>query len=99
MVASTNVLISEADDVRLGQLCVCRCINPSIRVVIFGEPDLRLVVDTEIRKLCLGRNRDLSANVCHLQGFLPQVPLVPVIVWFNMFLYEMSRACNAFVDH
>lgn len=97
--SSTHILVSKTDDVGLWQLCVGRSIDSSVGIVVFREPDLRLVVDTEVRKLGLSGDSDLATNVCHLKGFLSKVPFVPMVVRLNMFIDEMSGAFDAFVNH
>ena len=96
---SAHILVSEPDDVSLWQLCISCSIDARVRVVVFMQPDLRLVVDAEIRKLGLSRYCDLATNVCHLKSLLSQVPLVPMVVWLNMFLDEMGWARDTLVNH
>ena len=63
---SLNVLISQTHNVRLGQFCVGRRIDARVRARLLRQPHLRLVVDSEVRQLCLNTYSDLLADVSHL---------------------------------
>lgn len=60
--------------------------------MLLGQPNLCLVVDSEVGKFGLGGNSELFADVCHLQSFLTKVPLVPVVVGFDTLLDEVNGA-------
>ncbi len=83
----------------LGELCVRRCVDASVSSRFLGQPHLRLVIDSEVRQLCLYTDGNLLSDVSHLQGLLSQVPLVPAVVRFDVLLYEMRGRFHALVDH
>ena len=60
---------------------------------------MSLVVDSEVGQLGLSGNSELLADVCHLERFLTQVPLVPVVVGLDVLLDEVDGALQFFVDH
>ena len=60
---------------------------------------MSLVVYPEGGQLGLDRNSGLLADVGHLEGFLSQVPLVPVVVRLDVLLHEVHRRFSSFVDH
>ena len=99
MFLSLNAFIPETHDIRLIEHRVGGNINACVRVVILGQVNLRLVVDTEIRELCLHRNSDLLSDVGHLESFLSQLPFVPMIVGRNILLDKVDRSRHSFVNH
>ena len=63
---SLNVLISQTHYVCLRQFGVRRRVDARVRARLLREPYLRLVVDSEVRQLCLNTYSDLLADVSHL---------------------------------
>ena len=59
----------------------------------------KLYDDSEITEFGLNGNSDLLSNVCHLQGFLSEIPLIPVIVWLYILFLEMNWSLSGFINH
>ena len=66
MPLSAHILVSEANDVGLGQICVRGRIYARVGLVVLRQEHLRLVVDAEVGQLRLGRHGDFAANISHL---------------------------------
>ena len=96
---SSDILVSEANNISLGQFRVRRSIDARVGLVVLGEPHLSLVVDAEVGQLRLRRHGDLAPDVRHLKGLLAQIPLVPVVVRLNVFLNKVGRRLKALVNH
>ena len=97
--SSLYLLVTKTHNVSFGQFSVRARIDTRIRLVVLRQVDLGLVVNAEVGQLCLGRAGNLASDVGHLQSLLSQVPLIPVIVWLNVFLHKVGWTFNALVHH
>ena len=75
--------------------CALDCVSLSILL----EVGLGIAVNTEVGKNSLIATGLGLADVCHLDGLLSQLPLVPTIVRVDILLDEMKRGLNALINH
>ena len=83
----------------LRKFCIRRSVDSRVGGGLFGQPNLCLVVDSEVGQLCLYTNSDLLSDVGHLERLLPEVPLVPAVVGLDVLLDEVSGGLHALVHH
>ena len=60
---------------------------------------MSFIISSEVGQLSLDADGNLVSDVCHLQSLLSQVPLIPMIVGFDMLFDKVSRSLCILVDH
>lgn len=97
--SSLNGLVSEAHDVCFREISIGVSIDAGIGTALLRQPDLGLVVNSEVGEFSLNADGYLLPDISHLQGFLPEVPLVPEVVGLDVLLHEVKRGLHALVHH
>ena len=94
-----DVFIAKTNNVSFLENRIGRSIDAGISLVVLGQPDLSFRIDAEVGQFSLGAHGDLPADVGHLQGLLPQVPFVPVVVRVDVLINKVERSLFALVNH